>query len=234
MAPTRPTTPRTRRWRCAVTTLLVGLSLTGLNPAEASSPSPLRLQPWPSGDFGYVLLGQSVVQKFTVRNAGNRPTGPLEVTVRGSDTLRAPARRDHCRGQSLRPGFTCKITVVYTPERHYDATLSRFVSEAHGRLVVSSTRRSGWVAAKRLSGEGDTEATRLARPFCTSFAGTLTFGQIQDAWLCTWSYADESEYDGRRGVLQTVCNLGGAITLSTPPYSDTETTTTSLCTSAGA
>src|SRR5690349_18355113 len=87
----------------AVATLVAGLSFTGLSTAHASGAPRLRLQPWPSGDFGYVLVGQTVVQKFTVRNAGHRRTGPLRVALTGSDTLQAPAAKDHCRGRSLRP-----------------------------------------------------------------------------------------------------------------------------------
>ena len=230
MATTRPTT---RRLRLAVTTLLVGLSLTGLNPAAASSPSPLRLQPWPSGDFGYVLIGQSVVQKFTVRNAGHRRTGPLRVTLTGSDSLRAPARKDHCTGRSLRPGFTCKVAVRYVPEMHYDPALNRFVSDATGRLTVASERREGWSATKRLSGVGDTQATQLARPVCTNAGGTLQLSLIQDLWRCSWVYTDGSDYEGHRGVLEAVCHLAGGLTLVTQPYSETEKTTDSLCTSAG-
>ena len=229
MATTRPTS----RWLVPAAVLLTGLALTVVSPARAAMASPLHMQKYPSGDFGYVLIGEKVVQKYTVRNTSQRRTGPLATTLTGTDSLRAPAAKDHCDGRNLLPGATCRVTVRYTPELHYDATLNRFVSDAKGRLTVAGERR-GWSATKRLAGVGDTQGTRLARPVCESFGGTLGFGLIQDHWWCQgWTYADQADYDGRASTLQTTCWLSGALSMSTTPYSDVEKIASSLCTSAG-
>ena len=221
-----------RLW--AVVCLLVGLSLTGLPGAQASRPATVHFEKWPSGNFGYVLVGERHIKKFTLRNDTDRRTGVLRVAVTGSDSLRAPAWRNHCQGVDLRPGATCRVTIRYTPEKHYDAALTRFVSDAHGRVTVTSERRPRWSTTKRLSGVGDTPATRVARPTCEAIGGSLGLGQILDLWRCDdWGYGDQATFDFRRGLLEALCNLTGGITLWTPPDGITGTSAVSVCTNEG-
>src|SRR5687768_2904313 len=99
--------------RRIVILLLTAASLVWVPQADAADRQRLHFAVWPSGDFGHVLLGETQVQKFFVRNGGARATGRLHVTLSGSETFKAPPRHDRCSGRHLLPGERCRITVRF-------------------------------------------------------------------------------------------------------------------------
>jgi hypothetical protein len=219
--------------RRIVILLLTAACLVGMPQADAADQRRLDFAGWPSGDFGHVLVGETQVQKYFVRNAGARATGRLHVTLSGSETFKVPPRRNRCSGRNLLPGERCRITVRFTPEFVQGPVPPLLSGDAAGSLEVRSKRRPGLRAIRTLSGVGETAVMRIARPVCESppISGTLDRGPFTGYWRCLWPYIDEVDYAAKYDLLFSVCRLTTtAINLNSPQE---EGTVYSSCTNQG-
>ena len=113
------------------------LSGTGAQPALALGPT--------QRDFGTVTIGTSgSPMTFTVSNTGGTATTISAATVTGADAAQYPRTGDHCSGQSLGPGATCTVQVVFHPTStgvHNRASLQ--VSSDAGTVSATLTGRAG-------------------------------------------------------------------------------------------
>jgi hypothetical protein len=219
--------------RLIVVLVMMASALVAIPQAEASGLQRLHFAGWPSGDFGYVLVGETQVKKFFVRNSSHRATGALHVSLSGSKTMTVPRRLDYCSGRNLHPGQRCRITVRFTPEFEQGPAPYYLLSgDAAGSLKVTGKRQPHQSATRSLTGVGETPAMRIARPVCESaqINGTLTPSQITSLWTCTWPYLNEDDFNGKWNALAPVCALSGALTLT---GNHEQGTAYSTCTSEG-
>jgi hypothetical protein len=108
---------------------------------SASSPHTVRLQanryiveltanPQPL-NFGEHTVGRSSDRRVVIRNAGNAPSGPLELSAGGAFAIVVPGCRE------LGPGEACAVGLRFTPASAQQYTGSLVVSFPNGRWPFS-------------------------------------------------------------------------------------------------
>lgn len=112
--------------------------------SSAASPPTLSVSP-ASHDFGEVDVGStSPAQTFTLTNTGGAALTPT-ITVTGTWAADFQVQNDTCSGQSLPPGGTCTLQVVFSPSNE---------GMESAQLLVGSTDPGTGTLDVPLSGTG--------------------------------------------------------------------------------
>ncbi len=95
----------------------VGLMIMAGAGTTASSAASLSWSPSTDGgfDFGWLPVGQTVTQRFTLENSGTSASPPLTIEVKGSTVFTLAA--DHCTGTHLGLLKTCRVGITYSRAR---------------------------------------------------------------------------------------------------------------------
>jgi hypothetical protein len=135
-----------------VVTVMVTLSTTkgpapdaGMPSADAGPTSANLTVDMPSVDLGDVIVGQtSAPTVLKVTNTGQSDSGPVSVTLGGSDpTAFMLGSDDACSGQKLMAGQSCTFSVVFMPDQSGALGASIDVSAMPGGTVTVVLTGSG-------------------------------------------------------------------------------------------
>jgi len=114
--------------------------------------------------FSAIAPGQSAMRAFAITNVGLLPSGPVAVTMGGSDASAFALDASGCQGKMLAAGTSCSVTVTFSTSTE---------PTKHGLLMASAT--PGGTVMSTLDGSGLAPAALSADPPSLAF-GTVTKG----------------------------------------------------------